>query len=130
MKAVHKLPWDEKLTQEEGEKWIKLFKILAGINVKFDRSFWPSGGVHGKKISLVGFHDASKLAYAGAIYVRVKVDEDEYYCTLLTSKTRVSPVEVVSVPRLELLSAVLVSNVMLSVAMETFAFSKKKRKNA
>ncbi len=117
MKEVHKHPWDEKLTVEEGNKWIKLFKILAGINVKFDRSFWPPGGVHEKKISLVGFHDASKMAYAGAIYARVKMDEDHYYCTLLTSKTRVSPVEVVSVPRLELLSAVLVSNVMLSVVM-------------
>ena len=39
MKSIHKLPWDEKLSVEEGEKWIQLFGILLQMNVHHPRSF-------------------------------------------------------------------------------------------
>ena len=51
-----------------------------------------------------GFADASQSAYAAVIYLRVMYEQRR--CTfLLTSKSKVSPLKTVSIPRLELCAA-------------------------
>ncbi|GFU64620.1 DUF5641 domain-containing protein [Trichonephila clavipes] len=50
------------------------------------------------------FCDASKLAYGAAAYVKVR-KQNEVLVNLITSKTRVAPLKAVTLPRLELLGA-------------------------
>lgn len=65
-------------------------------------------------IELVGFSDACTKAYAAVIYALIRVN-GENIVTLLTSKTRVAPMKKVTLPRLELCAAELLSKLMKKV---------------
>ena len=64
--------------------------------------------------SLIGFCDASKKAYAAVVYLRVRTQEG-FHVKFLTSKTRVNPLQPQTIPRLELLSALLLARLLVSV---------------
>ncbi|GFW11740.1 uncharacterized protein TNCV_43751 [Trichonephila clavipes] len=65
-------------------------------------------------VELHGFADASSLAYAAAIYCRQK-HNGKIKVQLLVSKTKVAPVKQVSIPRLKLCGAHLLSKLFKSV---------------
>ncbi|GFW88341.1 integrase catalytic domain-containing protein [Trichonephila clavipes] len=67
-----------------------------------------------KTVELHGFADASSLAYAAAIYCRQK-HNGKIKVKLLVSKTKVALVKQVSIPRLELYGAHLLSKLFKSV---------------
>ncbi|GFT50469.1 uncharacterized protein TNCV_550911 [Trichonephila clavipes] len=50
-------------------------------------------------------YDASNLAYGAAVYVKVKKKHNEVLVNLITSKTRVAPLKAFTLPRLEILGA-------------------------
>ena len=60
---------------------------------------------------LYGFCDASKRAYVAVIYLVTRMSTDTYV-QLVVSKTRVAPIRSQSIPRLELLSALLWARLM------------------
>ena len=60
------------------------------------------------KNTLFGFCDASSRAYAAVVYIRVETDVSSSV-EFVASKTMVSPVERHTIPRLELLSALLLA---------------------
>ena len=64
--------------------------------------------------SLHGYCDASKEAYAAVVYL-VACNESQSSVKFVTSKTRVAPQQEMSIPRLELLSAVLLARLIDSV---------------
>lgn len=64
--------------------------------------------MNAQKLQLHGFADASQRAYGVCIYIR-STNEDDHQSILLCSKSRVAPVQVISLPRLELCSAVLLA---------------------
>ena len=61
-------------------------------------------------IKLVGFCDASLRAYAATVYL---MNND--HCVLVASKTRVAPLKAQTIPRLELLGALLLARLVASV---------------
>lgn len=67
----------------------------------------------GDKIMLVGFCDASERAYAAAVYLRM--GEEESRVQLVAAKTRVSPTKSQTIPRLELMSALLLARLCHTV---------------
>lgn len=69
-------------------------------------------GYNNESLELHGFCDASTLAYAAAVYTRIKQPNGQYVTTLLTAKTRVAPLKQISVPRLELCGAVLLAELL------------------
>jgi len=63
---------------------------------------------------LYGFCDASTAAYAAVVYL-VEEADDHKYSSFVVSKTRVSPLKAQTIPRLELLSMLLVARLVYSV---------------
>ena len=71
-------------------------------------------GEERRSCSLIGFCDASPKAYAAVVYLRVKIGNG-WYARFVVAKTRVSPMQNHSIPRLELLGALLVSRLLASI---------------
>ena len=67
-----------------------------------------------KVAQLIGFCDASSKAYAAVVYLRLEY-EGSVDVKFLAAKTRVAPAHGVTIPRLELLSALLLSKLLTSI---------------
>ena len=110
-----KLDWDQPLTGELLCKWRSLISGLQeGPPLTLPRCFLEGVYQRVESHSLHGFCDASKNAYAAVIYLVTKTDTG---CSVkfVASKTRVSPLQGQTIPRLELLSALLLARLMTSV---------------
>ncbi|XP_075156056.1 uncharacterized protein LOC142229387 [Haematobia irritans] len=102
--------WDERLNLETLKKWIAFQTNYSHVNsIKIPRWFQycPSSIVQ-----LHGFSDASEKAYAATLYIRVKNNES-VSTHLVASKTKVAPIKTLSIPRLELCGATLLSEMIL-----------------
>ena len=62
--------------------------------------------------NLHGFSDASEDAYGAVVYMRVVNSDGSTHVSLVTSKTKVSPIKRLSIPRLELCGALLLSRLL------------------
>lgn len=100
--------WDECLNPLTLIKWQKFLQFYDNINkIRIPRwiNFSPSA-----KIEFHGFSDASEKAYSAVLYARVTPINGPNSVTLLFAKTRVAPIKVISLPKLELCGAVLLAN--------------------
>jgi hypothetical protein len=61
--------------------------------------------------SLIGFCDASSKAYASVVYLRLE-SGGNFEIRFIAAKTRVAPIGGATIPRLELLSALLLSKLV------------------
>ncbi|XP_064074465.1 uncharacterized protein LOC113394292 [Vanessa tameamea] len=110
-----KLEWDEKLPAELHKEWCSFRQDLHNVrNIVIPR--WLQSH-KGDKIELHTFADASQAAYAGAVYMKVTDGFGNIRVNLVTSKTKVSPVEKeISIPRLELCAALLATKLIHEVS--------------
>lgn len=106
--------WDEQLNIELIKEWNTYREELALLtNIHIPR--WL-GTTPESKLELHGFCDASKVAYAAVLYLRLIDATGEVNVSLLVSKTRVAPIKQVSIPRLELCGAVLLSKLLIETS--------------
>ena len=108
--------WDADLNLEMSSEWLKLFNSLQFSKFTVQRFYLPSNiSLTDRKFDVHGFSDASKNAYAAAVYLACS-----NYSILLASKTPVSPLQATSIPRLELMASLLLSElieiVLLSIS--------------
>ena len=61
-----------------------------------------------------GFSDASKSAYAAMMYLRTEYSTGVVKVKIIAAKTKVSPIKAQSIPRLELMAALLLSKLLNS----------------
>lgn len=66
-------------------------------------------------VELHGFCDASTSAFAAAVYIKVLTGNGEGVVNLLQSKTKVAPLKILSIPKLELCGATLLAKLMLKI---------------
>ena len=66
-------------------------------------------------MQLHGFSDASEEAYAGVVYLRLVDSTGKVHTAIVMSKTRVSPIKRLSIPRLELCGAQLLTKLLCHV---------------
>ena len=106
--------WDDELEgplKLRWESWIKSLSKAGGISIE---RFALQGSNEGETIqkgTLHGFCDASKDAYCAMVYVVYETSEG-LKASLLTSKTRVAPLKPMTIPRLELMAARILAQLM------------------
>lgn len=108
-----KLDWDDHLPASLASEWFEM--RCAFVSLRYMRINRWIGSTSASKIHLHGFCDASVDAYAAAVYVRSTNDDGSTRVTLLCAKTKVAPLKTISLPRLELSGALLLSQLMQNV---------------
>ncbi|XP_035232872.1 uncharacterized protein LOC118204681, partial [Stegodyphus dumicola] len=110
---VLKLNWDDYLPDKEAKEWQRFFSELPQIcKLEINRCILVAEAI---VIELHGFCDASELAYGAVVYCKSISQYGEVVISLVTSKSKVSPVKQVTIPRLELCAAVLLAKLMTRV---------------
>lgn len=109
------LGWDDKLSEVLVEEWSTYRKELSALT-KIEIPRWMSSRYDDVITELHGFSDASKAAYSAVVYLRVVDAKGEVHTSLVVAKTRVAPIKQISIPRLELCGAVLLSKLLVECA--------------
>ncbi|RLU19666.1 hypothetical protein DMN91_008223 [Ooceraea biroi] len=111
---VIRLEWDEDLPHELTCRWRSYLQGLTFVSaITIPRWLGYSDSV--LDVEIHGFADASQLAMATVVYLRVLRDLDDIHVRLVCSKTRVAPPKHVTIPRLELCAAVLLVRLVTQV---------------
>ncbi|KAJ8941107.1 hypothetical protein NQ318_019112 [Aromia moschata] len=98
---ILKLDWDESPPDDIVQWWNEFQTSLPLLtNFSIPRHV---GAFDNCIASLIGFADACKTSYGAVVYVRIK-SPTGVSTSLLYAKTKVSPLKVLSIPRLELLA--------------------------
>lgn len=101
------LTWDDVVPSKLTTKWSKWLVSMDSLSsLVFPRCIIPKDLSQGQ-FQLHHFCDASEKAYGAVTYLRVEGPNGEVKVSLLMAKGRVAPLKYVSIPRLELCSAVL-----------------------
>ena len=106
------LDWDQKLLTDlmsSCNKWKEDFKELS--NLRIPRCF-VSDLTKVNSVELHGFGDASPKAYGAVVYIVLKDESGIVNVQLVMSKNRVAPTKRVTLPRLELLAAFILSKLL------------------
>ena len=110
-----KLDWDEAVTGEIGDKWERFLNELFNYDsLRVERFILGRVSEKILQMELHGFCDSSEVAYAGVVYAKI-VTNNGIQVKLLSGKSKVAPLKKVSIPRLELLSCLLLAKLMISV---------------
>ena len=99
-----KLGWDDDLPEELQQRW-REWKDEAPELSKFKIDRWQSMPGEPVKRELHHFCDASTTGYGTVSYLREKHEDGQVNVALLYSKSRVTPLKKITIPRLELSAA-------------------------
>ena len=107
-----KIGWDEVVPDSICSDWSRWRSELGLLSEKLiPRCYYPRE-MKFKNVQLHGFCDASESAYAAVIYLRMMDDNGNLHVSLVTSKTKVAPIKRLTIPRLELCGAFLLSQLL------------------
>ena len=107
------LDWDDPLPCEqtnEYQKWLKDSRNLCNLEIQctyFPKIPWTPNS---DRVELIGFGDASEHAYGAVVYIRLHLD-GRYMVYFVYARCRVAPMKKMSIPRLELLAALLCARI-------------------
>ena len=110
-----KIGWDESLSGQPLNKWRQLVSGFQGITTSISRCYFVFLAKESSQCSLQGFCDASSGAYAAVVSLKIK-NSTESIVNFVACKTCVAPTSKQSIPRLELLSALLLARLIDSVS--------------
>lgn len=126
------LTWDQDIPLHLQEIWNKFKSKLNDIkSIRIDRKLLRMCSP--QTVQLFGFSDASETGYGACIYIAATYSSEPPSSNLVCAKSRVAPIKVESIPRLELCGALLLAELMDSVKQalqihiqNTFYFSDSK----
>ena len=105
--------WDDPVPapyRTKHERWREELRLLSKVTLQ-RCYFAPEPTV---TITLHGFCDASKVAYAAVVYLRATYQTRAPTCCLVVAKTKVAPLKLLTIPRLELCGAALLARLLES----------------
>ncbi|XP_064646267.1 uncharacterized protein LOC135499453 [Lineus longissimus] len=110
------LDWDQPLPDHLHQKWLAWLSELEHLKaVQIPRHHLDFTS-QVKHIEIHVFGDASEAGFGAVAYLRYETPKGDIRCSFLASKTRVAPLKVLTIPRLELQGAVLAAR--LGVMLE------------
>ena len=112
---LEKVDWDEAVPpdlQAEHALWKQQLHTLNSRQVP--RCYYRTDATP-ITIELHGFSDASERAYSAVVYARSTYVEHPPLVTLVSAKTKVAPLKTLSIPRLELCGADLLSKLLNNI---------------
>lgn len=102
-----KIGWEDQVSHQINEKWQQwLTELTETVHVKIPRRLSTTSIQDAEDIQMHVFVDASEEAYAAVVYLRIQTG-GSVEVSFIIGKSRVAPLKKVSVPRMELLAAVL-----------------------
>ena len=113
--CIDKSDWDDELNDIIKQKFLKFLNDLKKIKqISMSRFIYGAFKEQICNIELHCFCDSSLQAYSSVIYIRVITNLD-VKVNLICSKTKVSPMKEVTIPRLEHMSCALLTKLLQSV---------------
>uniref|UniRef100_A0A453YZM1 Endonuclease n=1 Tax=Anopheles gambiae TaxID=7165 RepID=A0A453YZM1_ANOGA len=108
--------WDEAISpsqMRDWRRWVDVFPLIAQLRIP--RCYFPEARekVY-ENAELHLFVDASQLAYACVLYLRVVDSEGEPHCTMLCGKAKVAPLKPLTIPKMELQACLLGARLLKS----------------
>ncbi|CAG2224942.1 unnamed protein product [Mytilus edulis] len=101
------LKWDDEICGDDKLKWISISSELKKISdVSIPRFIGLEANQNNVKYKLLCFCDASKRAYSTAIYLH-QSSGDATKCDLIFSKSRLAPIQGMTIPKLELMAVLI-----------------------
>ena len=107
-----KVDWDDVVPQSVREIWLQWRKELTLLSTKHIPRYYFRKDSHIVSRELHRFSDASELAYAAVVYLRMVNSDGKHYTSLVMSKTKVAPIKKQTIPRLELCGAVILAKIL------------------
>jgi len=102
-----KLQWDQLLPFHLQQEWNQLYQTIPKLSQhKIAKKVICSDAI---KLQLHGFCDSSERAYGACLYIRSTDKNNKTSCELLCSTSKVAPLKQLTIPRLELCAATLLS---------------------
>ncbi|XP_060855661.1 uncharacterized protein LOC132933385 [Metopolophium dirhodum] len=104
------LSWSEPVSEKISSEWYKYKSELSHLNaIKIPRQITINDKIH--SIQIHGFADASIKAYGCCLYLRCTDMNNKHKIQLICAKSKVAPLKILSLPRLELCAALLLAKV-------------------
>ncbi|XP_011883895.1 PREDICTED: uncharacterized protein LOC105571038 [Vollenhovia emeryi] len=108
-----RIDWDDPVPEDLLTRWRLLYSKLPHLN-RVSLCRW-TGARSESRLELHGFADASTHAYAAVVYIKTISSAGDVQISLLAGKSRVAPISPLTVPRLELSAALILSRLILFV---------------
>ena len=121
----HGTGWDEVVPSKVEIAWNRWRRELPALRDHLIPRYYFKNDDVVKSCELHGFCDASESAYAAVVYIRSVYENGEVHLSLVAAKTKVAPVKRLTIPRLELCGALILSRLLrhcatvLKVSMES-----------
>ena len=106
------IDWDDPIEGDALTKWKSLIAEFGCVNQIRVPICYFRGSLKPVSIELHGFSDASAQAYGAVVYLRAVYEDGSISSTIIASKTRVAPMKVQTIPRLELLAALILTQLV------------------
>lgn len=110
-----KIGWDDPLTSELQRNLLQFRLQLQQLD-QLSIPKWIGSIRTNSQVKVHGFSDASEVAMAAVIYVRIYQEEGRCSTCLVRSKTKIAPLKRLTIPRLELNAALLLAR-LLSITL-------------
>ncbi|XP_063984105.1 uncharacterized protein LOC135166075 [Diachasmimorpha longicaudata] len=109
-----KIGWDDPLPLSHIKRWKEFREEFSNLDqISIPR--WLQTSSTSSNIQLHGFADASNQAMGAAVYIRVDNHQSEPSIILVSAKTKVAPLKKMTIPRLELTAAVILTNLVIYI---------------